>query len=305
MNTAKSRHSVQVRGRMLSSAQPSMARSPASRSEQGALGIEGPEPRGFPDSTFPEDAALDAARLGQSLVGADDGQVHWSAPCARISTLSVPVRTSVLARNLPLLGGAGGVADGQRSIEAGLGGLVALQTLVDLALQDRQQLDRQGRDLGRTTRPSIDKLAEVARVLKVEREWLIHGIGEVESEPPFIENPDETFVAIAHASPRPSMSGGAVVTEELDTPGRAYHFRRYWIKDSPSQLRIMHVEGDSMAPTLLDDGMGLVAKRLEHVPNSDPPAVRVISDNGFYSPYERSAEEIHIIGRIRWFAREI
>ena len=168
-------------------------------------------------------------------------------------------------------------------------------------------------------------------MLKVEREWLIHGIGEVEGEPPFIENPDETFVAIAHASPRPSMGGGAVVTEDHDTPGRAYHFRRSWIKGSlkasPSQLRIMHVEGDSMAPTLLDgdtvlvdmtrrapnppgifvldDGMGLVAKRLEHVPNSDPPAVRVISDNGFYSPYERSAEEIHIIGRIRWFAREI
>jgi hypothetical protein len=153
--------------------------------------------------------------------------------------------------------------------------------------------------------PGIDKLAEVARVLKVERDWLIHGIGEVEGEPPFIENPDETFVAIAHASPRPSMGGGAVVTEDHDTPGRAYHFRRSWIKGSlkasPSQLRIMHVEGDSMAPTLLDgdtvlvdmtrrapnppgifvldDGMGLVAKRLEHIPNSDPPAVRVISDN--------------------------
>jgi len=32
-------------------------------------------------------------------------------------------------------------------------------------------------------------------VLKVEREWLIHGISEVEGKPPFIENPDETFVA--------------------------------------------------------------------------------------------------------------
>lgn len=184
---------------------------------------------------------------------------------------------------------------------------------------------------GRSTRPGIDKLSEVARVLKVEREWLIHGIGDVEGTPPFIENPDETFVAIAHASPRPSMGGGAVVQEHEDPAGRAYHFRRSWIKgnlkSSPSQLRIMHVEGDSMAPTLLDgdtvlvdmtrrapnppgifvldDGMGLVAKRLEHVPNSDPPAVRVISDNSFYSPYERSAEEIHIIGRIRWFAREV
>ncbi|WP_256447779.1 S24 family peptidase [Paracoccus marinaquae] len=96
---------------------------------------------------------------------------------------------------------------------------------------------------------------------------------------------------------------------------------------SPSQLRIMHVEGDSMAPTLLsgdavlvdmtrrapnppgifvlDDGMGLVAKRLEHIPNSDPPAVRVISDNKHYPEYERTADEIHIVGRIRWFAREI
>ena len=45
------------------------------------------------------------------------------------------------------------------------------------------------------------------------------------------------------------MGGGAVVTEDGDTPGRAYHFRQSWIrhklKASPSQLRIMHVEGDS------------------------------------------------------------
>ena len=184
---------------------------------------------------------------------------------------------------------------------------------------------------GRSTRPGIEKLGEVARVLKVDRDWLIHGIGEVQGTSPFVENPDEAFVSIAHASPRPSMGGGAVVEDQSDSIERAYHFRRSWIrhslKASPSQLRIMHVEGDSMAPTLLDgdtvlvdmtrrtpnppgifvldDGMGLVAKRLEHIPNSDPPAVRVISDNGFYSPYERSAKEIHIIGRIRWFAREI
>jgi phage repressor protein C with HTH and peptisase S24 domain len=168
-------------------------------------------------------------------------------------------------------------------------------------------------------------------VLKVDRDWLIHGIGDVEGTPPFIENPDETFVSIAHASPRPSMGGGAVVEDHGDTAGRAYHFRRSWIrsslKASPSQLRIMHVEGDSMAPTLLDgdtvlvdmtrrapnppgifvldDGMGLVAKRLEHIANSDPPAVRVISDNKHYPEYERTADEIHIVGRIRWFAREI
>ncbi|RBO54189.1 transcriptional regulator [Rhodovulum sp. BSW8] len=184
---------------------------------------------------------------------------------------------------------------------------------------------------GRSARPSIDRLAEVARVLKVDRDWLIHGIGEVEGPSPFIENPDETFVSIAHASPRPSMGGGAVVEDHGDSAERAYHFRRSWIRNSlkatPSQLRIMHVEGDSMAPTLLDgdtvlvdmtrrapnppgifvldDGMGLVAKRLEHIANSDPPTVRVISDNKHYPEYERTADEIHIVGRIRWFAREI
>ena len=131
--------------------------------------------------------------------------------------------------------------------------------------------------------------------------------------------------------PFPKMALFGRYLGDGDTPGRVYHFRRSWIRNSlkasPSQLRIMHVEGDSMAPTLLsgdavlvdmtrrapnppgifvlDDGMGLVAKRLEHTPNSDPPAVRVISDNKHYPEYERTADEIHIVGRIRWFAREI
>jgi Protein of unknown function (DUF2924) len=56
---------------------------------------------------------------------------------------------------------------------------------------------------------------------------------------------------------------------------------------------------------VLHDGMGLVAKRLDHIPNTDPPRVRIISDNPLYSPYEGTAEEVNIIGRIRWFAREI
>jgi hypothetical protein len=36
-----------------------------------------------------------------------------------------------------------------------------------------------------------------------------------------------------------------------------------------------------------------------------PTRVRIISDNPLYSPYEGTAEEVNIIGRIRWFAREI
>ncbi len=45
---------------------------------------------------------------------------------------------------------------------------------------------------------------------------------------------------------------------------------------------------------VLHDGMGLVAKRLEYIPNNDPPQVRIISDNPLYKPYEGSGEEVNI-----------
>jgi phage repressor protein C with HTH and peptisase S24 domain len=89
----------------------------------------------------------------------------------------------------------------------------------------------------------------------------------------------------------------------------------------------MRVEGDNMMPTLrpgdavlvdttrrspippgmfvLHDGMGLVAKRLEYIPSSDPPRVRIISDNPFYQPCEGRVDVLNVIGRIRWFAREM
>lgn len=183
---------------------------------------------------------------------------------------------------------------------------------------------------GRSENPNLEKLDQVAQALNVERNWLLHGIGDVDGESPIMEDPMEAFVSVPSVEVTASMGGGNLVTDEVEN-GEPYNFQRSWIvhdlKADPANLRIMHVEGDSMMPTLqsgdvvlvdlsrksptppgifvLSDGMGLVAKRLEHIPNNDPPKVRVISDNTFYSPYERSADEVSIIGRIRWFAREI
>lgn len=183
---------------------------------------------------------------------------------------------------------------------------------------------------GRSEKPNIEKLDRLATALKVDRNWLLYGLGEVEGESPIVEDPDAVFVAIPSVAVRPAMGGGAVVEHE-PANGRPYHFQRSWIRQKlrsdPATLRIMHVEGDSMTPTLhsgdivlvdmarrsptppgifvLHDGMGLVAKRLEYIPNSDPPRIRIISDNPLYSPYEGLAEEINTVGRIRWFAREI
>lgn len=181
---------------------------------------------------------------------------------------------------------------------------------------------------GRSEHPNLDKLDKVARAIKVDRGWLLYGKGEVEGGEPQIEETD-AFVAIPSVEVTASMGGGRIVADEVEN-GEPYHFKNSWIthrlRANPANLRIMHVEGDSMMPTLHDgdvvlvdlaralptppgifvlfDGMGLVAKRLEHIPNPDPPRVRVISDNTFYTPYERTADEIKIIGRIRWFGRE-
>ena len=183
---------------------------------------------------------------------------------------------------------------------------------------------------GKSENPNLQRLEQIASALKVERNWLLHGLGEVDGVSPILENPDLAFVAVPYVQLRPSMGGGNMVDEEPNY-GRPYHFQKRWIvqdlKADPLKLRIMHVEGDSMMPTLqnedivlvdtgrripsppgifvLHDGMGLVAKRLEHIPHSDPPMVKIISDNNRYTPYECTADEVNIVGRICWFAREI
>ena len=92
-------------------------------------------------------------------------------------------------------------------------------------------------------------------------------------------------------------------------------------------LRILRITGDSMMPTLNDgdtilvdmgrkspyppglfvlhDGMGLMAKRIEHIPSSEPPRISVTSDNPNYSPYECLLDEVNIVGRIRWYGRVV
>ncbi|MCC6006792.1 MAG: LexA family transcriptional regulator [Rhodobacteraceae bacterium] len=183
---------------------------------------------------------------------------------------------------------------------------------------------------GRSQVPNLEKLTRLAAALKVEVEWLLTGKGGLSGDDPIDAGYHNEFVAIQHVGARPAMGGGTVIETE-NTPGRDFHFRRAWIRNrlkaAPSMLRVMSVQGDSMLPTLEDgdvilvdmnlrnpappgifvlhDGMGLVAKRLEHVPMSDPPRVRIISDNPRYSPYECTADEVNIVGRVRWYGREM
>jgi len=95
---------------------------------------------------------------------------------------------------------------------------------------------------------------------------------------------------------------------------------RYYSSAAPQDLRFITVLGDSMEPTLQPgqrvlvdigdrtptppgifvvwDGLGLVIKRVQALAHSEPPRVKITSDNPKYEGYERSLAEAYIQGRV-------
>jgi phage repressor protein C with HTH and peptisase S24 domain len=51
--------------------------------------------------------------------------------------------------------------------------------------------------------------------------------------------------------------------------------------------------------------MGLVVKRVEYIPSSEPPKVVITSVNPEYQTYERAADEINIVGHVVWTAKRL
>lgn len=99
------------------------------------------------------------------------------------------------------------------------------------------------------------------------------------------------------------------------------------LKADRARTKIIEVKGDSMEPTLetgdrvmvdpteqdiasggifaIFDGLGMSIRRLEHIPYSEPATVRIISDSPQHGDYERTLEELTIIGRVVWCARRL
>lgn len=148
-------------------------------------------------------------------------------------------------------------------------------------------------------------------------------------EPPASAAETEPFAIVAELDVRaaagPNGSAIEILHEREDEAVVArYGFPREGFRQlfgaAPERVRIVEVIGDSMAPTLLPgqrvlvdtndvrpsppgifvvwDGMGLVLKRVEFVPHSDPPTVRILSDNARYPAYERPVGEAWIQGRV-------
>ncbi|MFC3119430.1 helix-turn-helix domain-containing protein [Jhaorihella thermophila] len=74
---------------------------------------------------------------------------------------------------------------------------------------------------GRSTRPNVERLGAVARVLKVERDWLIHGIGDVEGTPPLSRTrtkPSSPSPTQARARPWAAARWCRITTTAPDAP---------------------------------------------------------------------------------------
>ena len=138
------------------------------------------------------------------------------------------------------------------------------------------------------------------------------------------------FAKIHEIDVRASAGPGAL-NEGLEDAKETWLFPeavvRHELRAQPDQLRMITIDGDSMEPLLSSgdrilvdtsqripvppgifviwDGMGLVAKRTEHIPNSDPPRIVIKSLNPQYETYERDAEEVNIVGRAVWASRRL
>jgi phage repressor protein C with HTH and peptisase S24 domain len=184
----------------------------------------------------------------------------------------------------------------------------------------------------------------LAEFLGVEEDLLRHRRvppRKLRSKPPVQDDEDvalaprsqripEGFIGIAEIDVRASAGPGAF-NEGLEETKFTWLFPevvvRHEFRASPNELRMITVDGDSMEPLLSSgdrilidnsqrvpvppgifviwDGMGLVAKRVEHIPNSEPPKVLIKSVNPEYQAYERIAEEVNVVGRVVWAARRL
>ncbi len=195
------------------------------------------------------------------------------------------------------------------------------------------------------TTPGLDRLAQIAEAtgctvsMLTGDEAFPHTSAKPKTPAP------SASTRIPEVDVRGGMGGGGVMALEINgvdewgnqiarddvrgTWDMPTDYLRHELRVVPARVQIIEVRGDSMEPTLssgdrvmidLDDtdpgpggvfavwdGMSVLVKRIERVHKSDPPAVRVISDNPNHSPFELVLDDGggRIIGRAVWFGRRM
>jgi len=164
------------------------------------------------------------------------------------------------------------------------------------------------------TRPGLQRNVRAPGNLSRDLSRLIEGIS------------DAAVIDVPEYDVQLSAGHGALISDET--------VRRYWglprsylesIGLDINRIAFVEIVGDSMAPALMPgdlvlldlrstnpalpaiyalwDGDATVCKRVEKIHGSEPPMVRIISENKAYTAYDVPAEWINVIGRVAWFAR--
>jgi phage repressor protein C with HTH and peptisase S24 domain len=185
--------------------------------------------------------------------------------------------------------------------------------------------------------PSRKKFEEIAIYYKCSLSWLMTGEGDpypnaggpdtsaFQVIPVQADFPADDFVFIRQRNGSISAGAGLVPDDSTDL---LCAFRKDYIKrrgGKPESMSLIHVQGDSMAPTLLDRDLVLVnhgrssiapqggiyaisindqimIKRIQPI---FPDKLLVISDNKQYPAQEIAAENIRVNGKVIWYARDL
>jgi len=142
--------------------------------------------------------------------------------------------------------------------------------------------------------------------------------------------PTPFYFTIPFIEVQASAGHGSIATEQ-DTLGQSWVFHRSVLKTiysgNPNDLKLLSIRGDSMEPILSDgdnimvnttdispsppgifvlfDGIGIMAKRIELIPQANAGQIRISSANPQYSAYQRHLNDIRIIGRVIWYGRSL
>ena len=186
----------------------------------------------------------------------------------------------------------------------------------------------------RNSKPTADLLSSVAEHTGVNPDWLLTGAGDpYRREAPWRSarvstNVENDYVLLPLYNVQGSAGAGRHIhSEEVED---LLAFKQDWItrelRSSPEDLSLIHVQGESMVPTLnpgdviliernhsgkVSDGIyvirmgdALLIKRLQFLPEGE---LNVTSDNPAYQPFRVSlkegSEDFAIIGRVVWAGR--
>ncbi len=207
-----------------------------------------------------------------------------------------------------------------------------LRQFRDAAELSREELAR----LVKTHHNTIQKLENDERQLTIEwMEKLARPLGRDPADFIRMDIPNQkqagagerhAFVAEVHVEA--SAGGGALVESSADS--RTWAFPEHWLRAeldaAPADIKIITIRGDSgqsdpPKPTdvnpgdkvlvniadkrpsppglfVVFDGLGLIAKRIEYIARSNPPRLRISSNNPVYPPAESPMKDVDIQGRI-------